>query len=112
MAELLRCVDAWGRTVTLSDAQWHGHIIVAHPEVRALLGRLREALESPTTVTHDTNHADRENFYTAARGPLLLKVCVEYVYGKMTGAIVTAYLTNRVKPTERVQWPTSIQGSN
>lgn len=110
---LLELNDPWDRVVVLSSDQWLRHITSEHPEMEALFQSLSSTVTDPHLVTFDLLHRARENFYRFnVRGRLLLKVCVHFTAGRdspsATGIIVTACLTGRVKPKERVKWSSSI----
>lgn len=112
MDHLLELVDPWGRAIILSLERWHAHIVAEHPEMETQLGSLRSTVLDPHLVTFDALHSSRENYYRFnVRGRLLLKVCVHFTAqpgpSPATGIIVTAYLTGRVKPKERVKWSSS-----
>lgn len=114
MAEVLRCVDRWGREVTLTDTQWLGHILPTHGELRGQLAAIRATIITPTTVRTDARHVHGENFYLlgALAAPFdrtYLKVCVRYTHlvrsALWSGEIVTAYSAASLKRGEVQKWP-------
>lgn len=113
MAEILRCTDQWGRTITLAQARWQGHILVNHPEMAGQEAIVQQTLTDPICVNHDKDFPDRENFYRpfVFRPPRTLaymKVCVEFrnrAFGQgARGEVVTAYPTTSIKQGEARKW--------
>ena len=111
MAELLRSIDRWYRTVVLHDDTWYDKIVFDHPALDGKLEAVEQALRHPDVVTFDVDVPGGENFYR--RGLLsppndtaYLKVCVRFRKSEAeeSGVIVTAYPTYRIKRGERVRW--------
>lgn len=113
MAELLRCVDQWGRVVVLEEWRWKTHIVADHPEMRRLQPFIKPTVVAPHQVMHDTVFEDRENFYRVFSDPTTsLLVCIKVVVQYQTddqhgtyGSIKTAYSCNGPKKRERQKWP-------
>jgi hypothetical protein len=114
MADLLRCVDQWGREIVLTEELWTGHILAGHSELTGLEACIKVALTDPRPVTFDSRHRGRENYYRAGTLPPplahpLLKVCVRFrsmgLGQPESGEVVTAYPVDKVKHSEVIKWP-------
>lgn len=117
VAEFLRCVDQWGRTVVLMKDRWHDHILTEHAELAGNQDCICQALASPTEARHDIDYLDRESFYAAFILPppwqlTYLKVSVQYMHnqlsGEATGEVITAYATPSIKKGETLKWQAPI----
>lgn len=112
MADVLRCLDRWKRTVVLPEVNWEGKILLDHPELIGNELAIEQALVAPDILTIDRDYPDREVCYR--RGVLpppdhdrYLKVCVGFrssADGEVGGRIITAYAIRYVKPGERIKW--------
>ena len=52
MADLLRCVDRWGREIRLTEERWHGHIILHHPDLTRYVAAVRQTLVDLARIIH------------------------------------------------------------
>jgi hypothetical protein len=113
MAVILRCDDRWGREVTLTEYWWSVHILREHPAMRRQLPAIAGTLAALDLVNEEALHPEREVFYrrgiVAKALRRYLKVVATYHAGGAaateSGRVVTAYLTDRIKPGERPIWP-------
>ncbi len=115
MAEMLRCVDLWGRDIVLYEDIWENHVIVDHSIMDGYETFIESVLGSPDVVTHDSKYPNGENYYQAGALPppddrQFLKVCVRFesdpLTGKRVGIVVTTFPTFIVKRSERIKWST------
>jgi len=92
--------DPLGRTITLHDRTWHGHIIKGHPEMTGHRDLAEAAITSPEAILHsrgDTNC--RLYMGVGPRNTVKLVVVADIVQGH----VKTAYLAKRTKGTQ--EWP-------
>jgi len=97
--------DCFGRTVRLTDERI-AHVL-RHPEMAGMEQAIGRVLESPAEVRVSRADDTVQLFYefyaeTRVGGNWL---CVVVKYQQDDGFMVTAYLTDRLKPGERI-WPT------
>ena len=45
-----RLTDPLGRTITLHDRTWYGHILKGHPEMRAYRRQVERTITDPTEI--------------------------------------------------------------
>jgi hypothetical protein len=96
--------DCFGNNVTLtSERLLH---ILEHPEMRGMEAEIRTTLLNPETVRRSLSDESVNLFYrfyarTVLNGKWL---CVVVKYREADAFIVTAYLTNAIKPGEEL-WP-------
>jgi hypothetical protein len=113
MNELRSYRDRFGRRISLTYERWSGHILILHPEMKALEHLVRRAIIHPDLIAVDRDYPNREVFYTlnvaGTLGNRHVKVCVEFrskeLEDKMTeGIVVTAYITRQMKRGETPIW--------
>jgi len=96
--------DCFGRTVRLTDERI-AHVL-QHPEMAGMEQEIERVLESPGEVrvsrSDDTVQLFYEFYAHTQVGGKWLCVVVKYLPGD--GFMVTAYLTDQLKPGERL-WP-------
>ena len=113
VAEMVHCVDLWGRDIVLYEDIWEDHIIVGHAIMDGYEQYIESALTKPDVMTRDADHANGVNYYRARALPppddrQYLKVCVRFEIdsdsGLRSGIIVTMYPTIGVKRSETIIW--------
>lgn len=115
MAFIFETTDQWGRAIVLQRTRWTEHVLIQHPELAEHVDAIQETIVSPHVLTLDVRWEQGENYYRASALPepytrLYLKVCVHFdLDNSLTGRVITAYLTDRIKSSEEHKW--SIQTS-
>jgi hypothetical protein len=78
-----------------------------HPELGGQAGVVRGAIADPDLVVFDRDYPNRKHhLQRRSRRGLFVKVVVEYRFsgGEVTGRVVTAYLTDRVRDGDTVTY--------
>ena len=93
-------LDRDGNVVRLTEAQWRGHILGRHSEMKPYLEEIKAVIEDPQIVA--AGRSDEVYFLTHGaidRWPQqYLRVVVAYsdeVTGRRIGSVRTAFLTGR-----------------
>lgn len=87
-----RLTDPLGRTITLHDRTWYGHILKGHPEMRPYRRQVERTITDPTEIRLSlTDPACRLYF---GRGPRK-SVIILAVADINRGFVKTAHLTNK-----------------
>ena len=104
---LFNAWDPLHRNVVLYERTYEHHIVFRHGE-DVSVEEIRFVVENPEFITADSSDNLVEIYY--AKGVVrnadpseYLKVCARYDGEGLK--VVTAYLVDRPKPTERVLWP-------
>ena len=91
--------DPLGRTVTLHDHTWYGHVLIGHREMHGRRGELGPLIRRPARI-HFSNDADSRLYYrTVARDGMMTAVVADVV----RGIVKTAYRTKRTRGAQ--EWP-------
>ena len=88
--------DPLGRSITLRDHTWFGHILKGHPEVRSERASAEQAIRAPATIRVSSADADCRIYYGDSTVRGLLIAVVANVIG---GFVKTAYRTRAPKGT-------------
>jgi len=91
-------VDPLGRSITLHDHTWFGHILKGHPECRGDRGLAEQAIRSPSTIRLSAADVDCRVYYGKGPSGLLLAVVADVA----RGFVKTAYRTRTPKGV--VEW--------
>ena len=94
-----RLTDPLGRSITLHDHTWFGHIVKGHPEMRGRRAALEQAVQAPITIRFSSIDANCRVYYGNGGIPGLLVAVVADVVG---GFVKTAYRTRAPKGV--VEW--------
>lgn len=91
----------------MHDGTYYGHIVRGHGD-DVTFDEIRQAVENPTIIVADEKNDMREIYYARgvvewAGSSMFLKVVAECVSDH--SVVITAYVTDRPKPKERVIWP-------
>ena len=91
--------DPLGRTLTLHDSGWFGHVLKRHPEMRPHRTLVEQAVRSPMRICFSTSDPDCRLYYgPGPRGGIMVCVVADVV----AGLVKTAYLASRQKGA--VEW--------
>lgn len=100
-------INAWDprhNNVVLHEKRYWDHIVDRHPGIE--IEHIRIVIEDPDVITDDENDHLVENYYRQRvmhdAPEYFLKVCVRLESDK--GRVITAFLVDRPKPTERISW--------
>ena len=91
-------IDPLGRSITLHDHTWFGHIIKGHPELRGDRALVDQAIRSPSTIRFSAADVNCRVYYGSGPAGLLLAVVADVV----GGFVKTAYRTRAAKGV--VEW--------
>lgn len=91
-------IDPLGRSITLHDHTWFGHVLKGHPELTADRFMAERAVGAPSTIRFSTSDANCRIYYGAGPAGLLIAVVADVV----GGFVKTAYRTRLVKGA--VEW--------
>ena len=92
--------DRDGNEVRLTESQWRGHILLAHPEVEPFLEAIRDVVLNPEIV----RLGDRDDYRLASLGAIAampnryLRVVITYsqdIAGRRIGSVRTAHFSKR-----------------
>lgn len=113
MGVVFQCTDQFGREVELTDDTWYNHIVPKHRIMDGYERCVQKALTDPYRVRDDRAEPDRINFYRPQTHPKRLKSFVKVVVqyyppdrsGRISGKVVTAFLTDHFVEGEEQLWP-------
>lgn len=84
--------DPLGRTITLHERTWHGHILRGHPEVEPHRALVESAITRPHTIRHSAADPDCRLFFgRGPRGGVMMMVVADITLG----LVKTAHLARR-----------------
>lgn len=98
--------DCFGRDVRLTDERME-HILT-HAEMAGMEESVANTLRAPTEVRASRSDVDARLFYAFYARTLVggKWLCVVVKYAHVDAFVVTAYLTDKMKPGDKL-WPTS-----
>ena len=104
MTEVFVATDPRGKKVTCTEEVWMAHVLEGHPEMEGLEGEVSQAIQSPLymMIFQDRDYPERNIYYRKKSRFTYIKVVVEFL--KDNGVLITAYLTDSVKPGEKLLW--------
>ena len=87
--------DPLGRTVTLHNRTWYGHILKNHPDLRAHRRLVEEVVTAPLEIRTDAADPANGRLYygIGPRSGMMIAVAVDVT----VGIVLTAHLTKAVK---------------
>lgn len=91
--------DPLGRSITLHDHTWHGHILKRHPEMRPYRRRVEQAITDPAEIRFSDADPDRRWYYAPSHNPRFLIIVAADV---VAGFVCTAHLVRQVKG--KLEW--------
>ncbi len=92
--------DPPGRSISLHDHTWYGHILKGHPEVQPFRALVEAAIFSPLEIRFTLADADCRIYYKdVPSGVLLIAVVADVV----AGFVKTTYLCRTMKGA--TEWP-------
>jgi len=92
--------DPLGRTITLHDRTWHGHILKGHPEVEPYRDLVEQAVRDPYEIRQSRSDENCRLYF--GRGPRET-VRIMVVADVVEAVVKTAHLCRRVTGGER-EW--------
>jgi len=88
--------DRFNNTLVLTDEQWQ-HIIEQHPEIGSYKDKIIEVLKTPEVVKRSKRDKDTFLYYKYYKNIYEGKYILVVAEVKLKKAILTCYLTDRVK---------------
>jgi hypothetical protein len=106
------CRDPEGRLVLLSERLWRAEICRDHPAVYGEMEAVIATVEEPDIICEDADYPERDCYYrrgVIGRYPnFWLKVVVAPSDADSDdGFVITAFIVDGIKGTERVRWQKS-----
>lgn len=92
--------DPLGRSITLHDRTWYGHVIKGHPDVVAHRHLAEEAIRRPEQVRTSSSDPGCRKYIGPGPRPSVKMVVIADV---AMGIVKTAYLSRRI--TGEIEWP-------
>jgi hypothetical protein len=92
-------IDLLGRSITLHDHTWFGHVLKGHPEMHNRRADVEGAITQPQWICYSTSAFDCRVYYAPDASTGLLIAAVANV---VHGYVKTAYLARSTKGT--VEW--------
>lgn len=92
--------DPLGRTITLHDHTWYGHVLPARPELRSMRSMAEAAVRSPKEIRISKSDPDARLYYGSPSASGVMMVVVAHV---VDGHAFTVYRTKR--PKGAIEWP-------
>ena len=105
MAGTQRFIDVFGHTVELATERWL-HVLEAHQELKVLEDLIPKTLQAPDVVMSSVHDPKARLYYRFFDQVWHGKYLVVVVQSNHQRAILTAYLTDKIKRGERL-WPSS-----
>lgn len=104
MTVLFETTDPRGKKVICTDEIWLIHVLDGHPEMEGLQDEVRKTIQSPIygMIYQDRDYPERNIYYRQKSKFIYIKVVIEFL--KDDGILITAYLTDSVKPGEKLLW--------
>jgi hypothetical protein len=104
MAVLFETTDPRGKKVICTEEIWLIHVLDGHPEMEGLEDEVRQAVQTPLyrMIFADRDYPEKNIYYRKRNQKTYVKVVVEFL--NEDGILITAYLTDSVKPGERLLW--------
>jgi len=90
--------DPLGRSITLDDGAWFGHVLKRHPEMQRYRLAAKQAIMSPDMICASKSDPDCRVYFARLSRRLLVAVVADVV----AGCVRTAYTTKKVKGD--VEW--------
>jgi hypothetical protein len=95
--------DPLGRTITLHNYTWYGHVLKRHPGMQRLRQSVEKAVRTPVAICFSTSSADcRVYFGTTPTTGIMVAVVADVVLGH----VKTAYRVGGTKGTPEWLPPT------
>ena len=69
-------IDPLGRSITLTDAGWHGHILPRYPEMRNHRRLVEQAVRTPTIIHRSNSDPNCRLYYGSGPRPGIMAVTV------------------------------------
>jgi hypothetical protein len=92
-------IDPLGRSITLHDHTWHGHVLPGHPEMARHRTRVERTIAAPNSIHFSAADADcRLYFGPGPRKGILIVVVANVV----EGFVKTAHIVRTTKGV--VEW--------
>ncbi len=89
----VQITDPLGRTITLHERTWYGHILKAHPEMDGMKLRVEEVVGSPAEIRHSNSDPDCRLYYGPAKP---LEITIMVVVDVALALVKTAHFARRV----------------
>ncbi len=104
MPVIFETIDPRGKKVICTEEVWLIHVLDGHPEMEGLEDEVRRAIQEPLymMIYEDKDYPERNIYYRQRNKHTYIKVVVEFL--KDDGVLITAYLTDSVKPGEKLLW--------
>lgn len=104
MTVIFETTDPRGKKVTCTEEVWLIHVLDGHPEMEGLENIVKQTVEAPlySMIYQDRDYPERNIYYGQKSKYVYVKVVVEFL--KDDGVLITAYLTDSVKPGEKLLW--------
>jgi hypothetical protein len=94
--------DPLGRTITLHDRTWFGHICRGHPEMAQHRHRVIDTIRRPDEIRYSRSSTTARLYFAAGPRPTVIMVVVVDIQLML---VKTAYLARAGKVTGAVEWP-------
>ena len=92
-------IDPLGRSITLHDHTWFGHIIKGHPEMKTRRPDVEKAIQSPDQICYSNSAVECRLYFAPDRSAVMFIAVVADV---VQGLVKTAYLAKA--PKGLVEW--------
>jgi len=92
--------DPLGRSITLHDRTWHGHIIKGHPDVGPHRQLVEKTVRHPEQVRTSSSDPDCRKYIGPGPRASVKMVVIADVRLRL---VKTAYLSRRI--TGEIEWP-------
>ena len=99
---VLRVIDYEGVEVVCSLDQWVTKIEGVHPDMAGREREVADAIQRPTLVLRDRDHADRKHHMARTPTGHWLKVVVVYDPAQRSGRVLTAFRHRRRRAGDAV----------
>ena len=104
MTVIFETTDPRGKKVICTEEVWFIHVLGGHAEMEGMESEVRQTIESPlySIIYQDRDYPERNIYYRQRNKYTYIKVVVEFMQDN--GFLITAYLTDSVKPGEILLW--------
>ena len=104
MPTLFEVSDPRRKKVICTDETWYWHVVDGHSEMEDQIEQVKAAIQEPLLgmIFQDHDYPERQVYYKRHSKFIYIKVVVEFL--KNGGALITAYLTDALKPGEKLIW--------
>jgi hypothetical protein len=104
MPTLFEVIDPRGKKVICTDEIWYWHVVDGHSEMEDQIEQVKAAIQEPLLgmIFQDRDYPERNIYYKRHSKFIYIKVVVEFL--KNGGTLITAYMTDALKPGESLLW--------